>query len=316
MGTVKEFLEDSELGKFENVFPVLTVPTLGSDADGYLRTLAACAIEQVKFLNSYAEIPVATLYENVGQRNKANNLAVLSFLRKTGNTGEGLGLITIPGEQVGSYSANNETDCPEALWATQTEVVKRQSDFLTTISGTYAEKLAALPQQPSWWGVLFDSAVEYAVGWLGDTLVGAVVGTAANAAEATQKLNVIRQLVAFSTEFAFNAWDYVKTYYNDTGLICMQMKAENDALCALPRSRENYALRAQTLIQHDATMKNLIELIDALEKDAQKALPQESLTALVQAVQDLRFNGTSLQFPNGHVVTMVGPTITQETVLT
>lgn len=219
-------------------------------------------------------------------------------------------------DEGGEAAAAESSKFPDELWETQTEVINRQSEFLMTISGTYADKLAALPQQPSWWTVLLDSAVDYGVGWITDTILGKVLEGATEAAEVTQKVNVIRQILAFLTEFAFNAWDYIKKYYNDTGLICMQMKEENNALTKLPKSAENYALRTNTLLQHETTVKNLIELIDVLEKDMKNALPQDSLAALVQAVKDLRFNGESLQFPDGHVFTMVGATVTQETVLT
>lgn len=200
---------------------------------------------------------------------------------------------------------------PDALWTAQTEVIKRQSDFLMTISGTYADKLKALPQQPSWWTVLGDSLLAWGV----DELLGIFIHGADAAADATPVSRALEMFVSFLVEFTFNAWDYIKDYYNETGKICMQMKSENDALCALPNSRDNYLLRTATLQQHDATSKNLIELIDALEQDLRRAmqpLPQD-FTALVQAIQDLRFNGSSLQFPDGHVFTMVGGTVSQET---
>lgn len=206
---------------------------------------------------------------------------------------------------------------PDALWTAQTEVIKRQSDFFMTISGTYAEKLKALPQQPGWGSVLWDTIVEYSIGWIGDTLVTRLAGKVVEtAAETTARLNIIRQVAAFVTEFLVNAWSYIKDYYNETGKICMQMTAENDALCDLPNSRENYSLRTATLQQHDATAKNLIELVDELERKIQDTIPpnmSQDFTALVQAIQDLRFNGASLQFPNGHVFTMVGGTVSQET---
>ena len=206
---------------------------------------------------------------------------------------------------------------PQALWDTQTAVINRQSDFLMTISGTYAEKLANLPQQPSWWSVLADSLIEYTVGGIAEYLGSHFIGEAAeDAAAIVSRANVVRQVIAFLTEFAFNAWEYLKKYYNDSGKICMQMKEENNALAALTKSESNYLLRTSTLTQHEATIKNLIELIDALEKDMQNALPKDSMSALIQAIQDLRFNGASLQFPDGHVFTMVGATVTQETVLT
>ena len=109
MSDIREYLEDSELRSYNKTFPSLTVPALGLDADGYLKTLAEAAIEQVKFLNAYAGIPLDVLYENIGQKHKASNLAALSMFRKRtqdeGTTSRGLELVDIPDDAItGTYS--------------------------------------------------------------------------------------------------------------------------------------------------------------------------------------------------------------------
>ena len=81
MSDIKTFLEESELAGYGKTFPTLSVPALGGDTAGYLKTLAECAIEQIKFLNAYGGVPLDVLYENIGQRHKASNLAALSMFR-------------------------------------------------------------------------------------------------------------------------------------------------------------------------------------------------------------------------------------------
>lgn len=109
MSDIKTFLQESELATYNKSFPTLTVPTLGADAEGYMKNIAEAAIEQIKFMNSFAGIPLDVLYENVGQRHKSSNLLALSMLRKrsqdTGTTSRGLDLIDVPDDETpGDYS--------------------------------------------------------------------------------------------------------------------------------------------------------------------------------------------------------------------
>ena len=110
MATLKEFLEESELAAFQKVFPALTIPTIETqNADGYLKAMTQAAIEQVKYLNTFAGVPLEVLYENIGQRHKASNVLALSMLRKKSQDSStsrgGLDLIDIPDDLVaGDYS--------------------------------------------------------------------------------------------------------------------------------------------------------------------------------------------------------------------
>lgn len=261
MGTVKEYLEDSELGKFENVFPELAVPTLGADADGYLRTLAACAIEQIKFLNSYAEIPVATLYENVGQRNKANNLAVLSFLRKTGTEGEGLGLIAIPGEQEGSYSAYNAGKIPDDLWKSQQNLLEQQNAYLDDVKNTFAEKRENLKVgfdmkafvSSNIFKIISESIVSSLVDWITDLIPGIqddlIFDTVANYTPRAIGLGMI----------------WLHKQFMAGAVLCERMKEENLQLLKAPQTFDMYRMRSDIISQHDISMQSLLSQIALVE---------------------------------------------------
>ena len=267
MGTVKEFLEDSELGKFGKVFPKLTVPTLGADADGYLRTLAACAIEQIKFLNSYSDIPVATLYENVGQRNKANNLALMASVRKTGSAGDGLGLIAIPGEQEGSYSAYNAGKIPDELWQSQHNLLEQQNAYLDDVKATFSEKRQHLKVgfsmtefvNSEFFKDFSQAIIAKLVDWITDMIPGwkddLIFDTIAAYGPRAIGLGLIwlsKQLLAGS-------------------ILCERMKEENLQLLKLsPQTFDHYRMRSDIISQHDMTMQSLLQQIALVETQLMK----------------------------------------------
>lgn len=267
MGSVREYLEQSELGQYNKVFPTLTVPTLGSDTDGYLRTLAACAIEQVKFLNSYAGIPVATLYENVGQKNKANNLALLASVRKTGAAGDGLGLIAIPGEQEGSYSAYNAGEIPDDLWQSQHNLIEQQNAYLDDVKATFAEKRQHLKVgfdmntfvNSNFFKDFSQAVVAKLLDWITDIIPGwkddLIFDTIAAYGPRALGLGLIwlqKQLLAGS-------------------ILCERMKEENLQLSKLsPPTFDVYRLRSDIISQHDMTMQSLLSQIALVETQLMK----------------------------------------------
>lgn len=267
MGTLKSYLDESELGKYGNVFPELTVPTLGADADGYLRTLAACAIEQIKFLNSYANIPVAVLYENVGQKNKANNLALLASVRKTGDAGDGLGLIAIPGEQEGSYSAYNAGKVPDDIWQAQKNLLEQQNAYLDDVKATFAEKRQHLKVgfnmtefvNSEFFKDFSQAIIAKLVDWITDMIPGwkddLIFDTIAAYGPRAMGLGLIwlsKQLLAGS-------------------VLCERMKEENLQLLKLsPPTYDIYRMRSDIISQHDMTMQSLLQQIALVETQLMK----------------------------------------------
>lgn len=261
MGTVKEFLEDSELGKFGKVFPKLTVPTLGADADGYLRTLAACAIEQIKFLNSYSDIPVATLYENVGQRNKANNLALMASVRKTGSAGDGLGLIAIPGEQEGSYSAYNAGKIPDDLWQAQHNLLEQQNAYLDDVKATFTDKRQNLKVgfdmeafvSSDVFKAISESIVSRLVDWITDIIPGV-------------QDDLIFDTVAKYTPRAIGlGMIWLQKQFLAGAVLCERMKEENLQLLKAPQTFDMYRMRSEIISQHDMSMQSMLSQIALVE---------------------------------------------------
>ena len=309
MATLKEFLEDSELGSYHKVFPALTIPTIETqDADGYLKVMALAAIEQVKYLETFSGIPLEVLYENIGQRHKASNLLAMSSFRKLpGGSGSGLGLVAMPGETGGgmyehaflnlpTISTTEEESFPQALWNVQVSVIRRQTDWLKTLSGIYAEKLQELPQEPSFLQIFLDTVVEFVAGEVLRRLVHLLPGE-------TPPEEWAEAAVSFVGEFILNAWEYLKKYYNETCKILDQMCEENDELLSLVKNSENYMLRAAALTQHEATAKNIIELITGLEDKASKIIPSEntSLSDVVAAIEALAMRDEVIDFGGVHV---------------
>lgn len=277
---------------------------MGNDTEGCIATIAAASIEQVKFLNTFAGIPLEILYENVGQRHKASNLMLLSLLKQceTAGAGDELGLIRINGETGGMYEGLiAEVDggkMPDVVWSSQNEVIKKQTAWLRTLSGTYAEKLANLPKQPSWWSVLGDTVVDWVTDNVIESLVGKLIGEVVEETEEIAKKRLIlMQVFTFLWEYGTNAWEYVKKYYNDTCKICDTMADENDALLKMTNTLEHYDLRTRTLQQHDNAAKNIIELITGLEKQMENVVPTtDSYLPIVEALQALSYQDQEVDF--------------------
>lgn len=96
-------------------FPSLDIPSIVTeDADGYLKTIAQAAIEQVKFLSVYSGMPLAALYSQAGTLTE--------------------------------QADGNDSDMPDLLWTAQNNLLERQITYLKDIKDTYAEKRQDLPQ--------------------------------------------------------------------------------------------------------------------------------------------------------------------------
>lgn len=258
---IKEYLEQSELGSYKKVFPELTIPTLGDDADGYLRTIAACAIEQVKFLNSYAGVPMEVLYENVGQRHRASNLSLLAMLRKTGNAGDGLGLITLPGESEGAYSAYNAGAVSADIWTAQNNLIEQQNAYLDDVKNTFAEKRQHL-------NVGFDmsSFVESDIfKFIADMVAGKLVDWITDLIPGVND-DIIFDTVAKYTPKAIG-WGliWLQKQFLSGSILCERMKEENLQLLAVQASFDYYRLRSDIISQHDMTMQSLLSQIALVE---------------------------------------------------
>ena len=264
---IKEYLEQSELGSYKKVFPELIIPTLGNDADGYLRTIAACAIEQVKFLNSYAGVPLEVLYENVGQRHKASNLSLLAMLRKTGNAGDGLGLITLPGESEGAYSAYYAGAVSADIWTAQNNLIEQQSAYLDDIQDTFTTMREELKvgftmkqfTESNAFKFLADLAVKKVTDWLTDAWPGladdAILDTVSKYAPKAIGWGLVwlhKQLLAGSN-------------------LCIRMKEENLQILKFAQTLDLYKLRSEVISQHDLSIQSLLSQVALVESQLKES---------------------------------------------
>lgn len=307
--TLREYLENSELGAYQKTFPELTIPTIGTDFDSYIKALAQASIEQVKFLNTYAGIPLEILYENVGQRHKASNLALASTLRKTGTAGDGLGLIDIPDSgEAGSYqhislaSATNPGETPtvegidENVWKAQDMLLTRQMGYLKDIKDTYAEKRQDLPQGFSMRNFVQSDFFKWAVEFALTLIPGDIDDT----------------LYKLIQEHAHKVigWALVwlqKAYYAGS-LLCAAMYEENGYILKLAPTRQNYELRSKIITQHDQSIQSLLQQVALAESQAAQMAAKQTIDeekrafmkeALSERIFECPYSGICLGEKNG-----------------
>lgn len=301
MSSIRDYLTISELATYQKTFPTLTVPTMGTDTEGYIKTLAEAAIEQIRFLNTFSGVPMDVLYENVGQKQKAANLMALSVVRKTGNDGADYGLIDIPGDGIdGSYSnifltetETGEEEFPEMLWKAQNELINRQISYLKDIKATYAEKRQDLPQGFSMREFVNSEWFKWAV----ESMLKLIPG------EVDDAIYALVQKHAFKTI----AWALVwlqKAYYAGS-LLCAAMADENAYLLKLEASFDNYKLRSTIITQHDQSIQSLLQQVSLAESQAteQKNIDAEKeffkKEALSERLFECPYSGLCLGEKNG-----------------
>ena len=291
MSDIREFLRDSEIGSYQKTFPVLSTPTLGTDAEGYMKTIAEAAIEQVKFLDTFSGIPIEVLFENVGQRHKASNLMLLSTLQLTDapGSGDGLELIRLPGETSGSYESilqgvtDSEPDeITELLWQAQNILLERQISYLKDIKDTYAEKRQDLPQGFSMRNFVQSDFFKWAVEFALTLIPGEIDDT----------------LYKLLQEHAHKVigWALVwlqKAYYAGSRL-CAAMADENAYLLKLENSVENYRLRSNVITQHDVSIQSLLQQValaesQAAEMAAKQTIDEEKRVFMKEALSERVF---------------------------
>ena len=275
MGTVKSYLDESELAAYGKAFPTLQLPPLGTNTEGYLRTIALCAIEQLRFLNTYASIPVETLYENIGQKHKASKLAVMSLLRKTGELPE------------------DESKFPDTLWKAQNELLERQISYLKDIKDTYANKRQDLPQGFSMRDFVNSEWFEWAMA----SLLKLIPGDVDDAIYALVQKHALKTI----------AWALVwlqKAYYAGS-LLCAAMADENAYLIRMTPSYENYQLRAAAITQHDQSIQSLLQQVSLAESQAARTQTDDAekeffkREALSERVFECPYSGLCLGEKNG-----------------
>ena len=273
MSDLREFLRESELGGYQKTFPTLSTPALGADADGYMKTIAEAAIEQVKFLNTFSGIPLEVLFENVGQRHKASNMMLISMLKPTDNagSGDGLDLVRMPGESSGSYENmlqgefTDSDDIPSTLWTAQNKLLERQIAYLKDIKDTYAEKRQDLPQGFSMRSFVQSDFFKWAVSFA-LTLIPGEIDDAIYKALQEHAHKVI-------------GWALVwlqKAYYAGS-LLCAAMADENAYLLKLEKSLENYKLRSNVITQHDQSIQSLLQQVALAESQAAQMAAKQTI---------------------------------------
>lgn len=176
----------------------------------------------------------------------------------------------------------------ETMWDAQNDVLIRQSDYLDEVKSIFNEKANNLPETPSFWETVLEQIVEEGLEYIA-VAFGGLLGY------------FIYELGWVLFEWAVNS---IKNLYSEGGQICDKLRMENNAISSLPMTRDNYRLRSQIITQHDVAIGNIIQHIGLEEQrltnppkskeESSTELSEdvtELLTALIEAVKALQFNG-------------------------
>lgn len=287
MGTLRTFLETSELATYQKVFPSLTIPTIETqDADGYLKAMTQAVIEQVKYLNTFADIPLEVLYENIGQRHKASNVVAAAMLKKTGTQGEGLGLISILDDNEGSYSSIMTTisetgETPDALtisadmWRAQSNLIEQQNAYLDDIKETFTQKRDEMGDnfdmkeftESDTFKALVGAAIQKIIDLITDFIPGVIDDA------------IVDTIASYAPRAIGWGLVWLKKHLTAGAILCERMKEENLQILTVTASFEMYRLRSTVISQHDLTIQSLLSQVAQVEAQVMKDLSWEKATA-------------------------------------
>lgn len=298
MGALRTYLETSELATYQKTFPSLKVPTIETqDADGYLKAMTQAVIEQVKYLNTFAGIPLDVLYENIGQKHKASNVAAAAMLKKTGTQGDGLGLISIPGDDEGSYAlatvstasgtGTGETPTPALtipadLWRAQSNLVEQQNAYLDDIKETFTQKrdemadnfdMASFTESDT-----FKALVGAAIKKIIDLITDFIPGVADDV--------IVDTIASYAPRAIGWGIVWLKKHFTAGAILCERMKEENIQLLSVTASFEMYRLRSDIISQHDVTIQSLLSQVAQVETQLMNNLNPETTTATTEAEKE------------------------------
>ena len=208
-------------------FPTLIEPEIATqDSNGYLKAIAQAAVQQIRFLNAYAGIPLTALYTHSGTLSDADGL----------------------------QSITN-------LWTAQNNLLTQQNAYLDDIKTTFQEKREDLNvgfsikqfTQSNTFKFLADMAVKKVTDWVTDAFPGvaddAILDTIAKYAPRAIGWGIV----------------WLHKQFLAGAILCERMKEENTQLLALTASIEMYKMRSDIISQHDLTIQNLLSQVALVE---------------------------------------------------
>jgi len=181
-------------------------------------------------------------------------------LKITMNTEAGTIDVTVPT----SSEPEPSTAIESSVWDAQSNIIREQSAFLSDISDIYVMRMSKVPEQKTFLQTMWETVRDEAVEWLIGKAVYLVLGD--NAAEMAEMLYAV----------IMEGYDYLINSYNKASKLCDFLIRDNTALLAMERSRENYAIRSETLRQHDASIVNILRVIELLENNVKTGQPVTS----------------------------------------
>lgn len=195
------------------------------------------------------------------------------------------------GADVGDVSALSETpisndpELADGIWQGQNEKLEHENEYCDQLQKLFKKKEQRID---GLWEKLFDQFEQAISEWL-SKLVGAWVGYQTGSVE-------LGWLTVFISEIGIE-WgiEALRSLLTRGNQLLDGIKAENEKLLLIEKSRENYEYREQVLARHREDIKIILEQIRMAEKQVELNTQLE-MKALLERLTDLALRDDTVEF--------------------
>ncbi|MGD9125755.1 MAG: hypothetical protein PVH19_00115 [Planctomycetia bacterium] len=181
---------------------------------------------------------------------------------------------------------SNDAELADAIWQGQNEKLEHESAYCDQLQKHFEKKQQRIEGV---WDKVLDVIEEFVGNWLAKIIGAIVLGfTEGNAVIAA----VASFLTEVTVEWGFEALLSLLRRGNE---LLEGIKAENEKLLQLEKSRENYEYREQALARHREDIKIILEQIRMAEKQVE-INTQLEMKELLERLTDLALRDDTIEF--------------------
>lgn len=183
---------------------------------------------------------------------------------------------------------SSDSDLADLIWQGQNEKLEAENDYCDQLQKQFKQKQQTISKKRD---AILD-IVENMVEELAGKGVSVIVTGLTENPVAGAIAGLVTEMVVEWT------WDYLANLLTRGNELLDGIKAENELLLQLEKSRENYEYREQVLARHREDIKLVLEQISSAEQNIQLDKYLE-MAGVIENLIALQYNNEELHFPDG-----------------
>jgi len=200
--------------------------------------------------------------------------------------------VIAPNRELPNTPISEDEELANGIWEGQNEKLRAENTFCDQLQQQFKEKY----DRVEGWQDKLGDIIEEMFGELLSMAADATITTALTPYAGPAIAKGVGWLGGVMTEVTFEwAIDFLKTLLKRGNALLTGIKAENDKLLSIEKSRENYEYREQALERHREDIRIVLEQI----KQAEKGLEVDTLIdmkAILERLADLALRDDTIEF--------------------